>query len=131
MYVIRRVATPTALAAAAATPFVLGEVRAQEDALRRSLESSSDSLQEHGIGTVHVLSSQHSDFWLYCERLRFAWINLRLRAEPTDHVRHRTCADGTVRLPCPSELPGTWSIVHRPGPSGLSRPRLMRCEHTV
>ena len=29
--------------------------------------------------------------------------------EPTDHVRYRTCADGTVRPPQPSAGVGTWS----------------------
>ena len=63
---------------------------------------------------------------LKCEHLRSARCNLWLRAEPTDHVRHHSCADDTVRLPYPSELPGTQSTVDG-APWSLSGTTLGEC----
>ena len=44
-----------------------------------------------------------------CERVRSVLCARWLSPEPTDHVRYRTCADGTVRPPHPSAGVGTWS----------------------
>ena len=44
-----------------------------------------------------------------CERVPLILCARWLSPEPTDHVRYRTCADGTVRPPKPSAGVGTWS----------------------
>ena len=44
-----------------------------------------------------------------CERVRLILCVRWLSPEPTDHVRYRTCADGTVRPPQPSAGVGTWT----------------------
>ena len=44
-----------------------------------------------------------------CERVRLILCVRWLSPEPTDHVRYRTCADGTVRPPQPSAGEGAWT----------------------
>ena len=44
-----------------------------------------------------------------CERVPLILCARWLSPEPTDHVRYRTCADGTVRPPQPSAGVGTWT----------------------
>ena len=46
-----------------------------------------------------------------CERVRSVLCARWLSPEPTDHVRYRTCADGTVRPPQPSTGPGAWTLL--------------------
>ena len=45
-----------------------------------------------------------------CERVPLTLCARWLSPEPTDHVRYRTCADGTVRPPQPSAGVGTWRL---------------------
>ena len=44
-----------------------------------------------------------------CERVPLILCARWLSPEPTDHVRYRTCADGTVRPPQPSAGEGAWT----------------------
>ena len=44
-----------------------------------------------------------------CERVPLICCARWLSPEPTDHVRYRTCADGTMRPPQPSAGVGTWT----------------------
>ena len=46
-----------------------------------------------------------------CERVRLVLCARWLSPEPTDHVRYRSCADGTVRPPQPSTGPGAWTLL--------------------
>ena len=65
-------------------------------------------------GTVSTVPTRRGWFGAIrpqCERVRLVLRARWLSPESTDHVRHRTCADGTVRPPQPSTGQGTWTLL--------------------
>ena len=65
-------------------------------------------------GTVSTVPNRRGWFGTIrpqCERVRLVLRARSLSPESTDHVRHRTCADGTVRPPQPSTGQGTWTLL--------------------
>ena len=61
--------------------------------------------------TVGIRRSRFFSIRPQCERVRLILCVRWLSPEPTDHVRYRTCADGTVRPPQPSTGQGTWTLL--------------------
>ena len=65
-------------------------------------------------GTVSTVPNRRGWFGTIrpqCERVRLVLRARWLSPESTDRVRHRTCADGTVRPPQPSTGQGTWTLL--------------------